>query len=138
MGDKPLPSRPTVGRLDDPWDEQRMKLALQLILQQMTVQPYRRIQMSPILRPYWNYTQVWADWFVELLIVTGIPAAFWCDQLGYGSAYYDNDWTLKWVNPAETVFQSPTSLSFLWKVNATLKTAYEAGRIDGESGLTME
>ena len=98
MGDKGIPARGPVGRMGDPWDEERMKLALQAILTQIEVAPIKSPDIAPILTPYWNSAQATAYWLVERLVASGV-SAHWFEK--YLVTYWGGPHVLLWGVPAD-------------------------------------
>ncbi len=135
MGDKEIPARGPVGRMGDPWDEERMKLALQRIMQQIEITPIKRIGGRPPLEPFLGNTALWANWFVELLIEEGIRATWWDANL---KSHMDGTFKLWWVNPGLTVFEAPGTFTFLGKVDLLIQAAVNAGRIPATPDIGWE
>ncbi len=127
MGDKEIPERGPVGRMGDPWDEERMKLALQRIITQMTVQPYRRIDDTPVPRPTFNNAQVWANWLVELLIARGVPTGWFGNQVG--ALWSTGTLELEWTNPPTYSIHVPLDDGFLKFLNDLAEAAVIAQRL---------
>ena len=96
MGDKRTPQRGPVGRMGDPWDEERMKLALQRIIQQITVHPIRRVNMSPPITPFLNSAHSLADWIVEMMV-----------QRGTSVPWFEASAQISWIAGQEILFADP-------------------------------
>lgn len=98
MGDKELPSRGPVGRMGDPWDEERMKLTLQRILELMEVHPIRRVG-PPEISGTFNSAQRTAFWLIEVLVGIGAPSGFFGNSVG--NWWDDETRTLVWADTGD-------------------------------------
>ncbi len=127
MGDKETPARGPVGRMGDPWDEERMMLSLQRIIQEMTVHPIRRVDVTPLPKSSYNNAQVWANFLIELLIASGVPTGWFGAMVG--AQWSTQDLTLMWTNPPGHTIHQYMDAGFLKFLNSLAIAAVQDGRL---------